>query len=518
MGKGDGKAKGKGKPKGKGKGKGKGKARGDGEEEGAGGVATELHTAAREGNLEQVDAILSDEEKKEMINSMDQHRLTPLHLAAFFGKTEAVEKLLEKGADPQLVAMDGFLPLHFAAQSGHLEVLRLIVKKLGSKGEHGVIKRHVNRVVSKGKRSALHLALQKGHSECAKFLAMKSASTELMTAQGQTALDLCQNEELRKELAGHAKKAKEEEDEENEGEDAETQVTEPPVKKRAVESSDPSGAAAVPVPVAVDSPPMRGLPSQPKKPSAPGLLCSGPLPLGQVKLQADATEKSYPAGVPAMADVEWDLKVKEEPSLTDGPVWCLQDYEEDDNTKRLTLRIQKSSKRLLHYTHFSDEALMIAKEARCNACGLILLMESEDGLLLFERKEEGTCLPQSGSLTSDSLSRQISEAVTSFALPSDAASAALGSARLLGVLDVGEDAPNGHRHELVLGLRLPKTAAEVKSSAGDAQELVFVSFPGLEVAAPDATSSLEEILSESSKLPQMHERAVKLLQALRADA
>ena len=36
-------------------------------------------------------------------------------------------------------AMDGFLALHFAAQSGHVEVLRLLVRKMSSKGQETTV-------------------------------------------------------------------------------------------------------------------------------------------------------------------------------------------------------------------------------------------------------------------------------------------------------------------------------------------------------------------------------------------
>ncbi|CAE8606076.1 unnamed protein product, partial [Polarella glacialis] len=237
------------------------------------GVVTELHTAAREGNLEQLEALLADEEKVKAINTTDQHHRTPLHLAAFFGKAAAAEKLLEKGADPQKEAMDGFLPLHFAAQGGHLEVIRLLVKKVGSKGDHGNVKRYVNRVIRKGKKSALHLTVSKGHSETARFLVMKGASTELKTAGGQTALDLCQDETLRDLLTGDAAAAAASE------QDREAEVRaedEPAAKRSKVADSGSQGSA----PLVVDSPPMQRLPNEARGSDSEALAVSGLLACG----------------------------------------------------------------------------------------------------------------------------------------------------------------------------------------------------------------------------------------------
>lgn len=42
--------------------------------------------------------------------------------------------------------MDGFLALHFAAQQGHVEVLKLLLRHVSTKGERGAVKKHVNSV------------------------------------------------------------------------------------------------------------------------------------------------------------------------------------------------------------------------------------------------------------------------------------------------------------------------------------------------------------------------------------
>eukprot|EP00931_Biecheleriopsis_adriatica_P110597 TRINITY_DN8488_c0_g1_i1.p1 TRINITY_DN8488_c0_g1~~TRINITY_DN8488_c0_g1_i1.p1 ORF type:complete len:540 (-),score=159.74 TRINITY_DN8488_c0_g1_i1:66-1460(-) len=459
---------------------------------------------------------------------MDQHRRTPLHMAAFFGKTEAVEKLLDRDADPLSKAMDAFLPLHFAAQAGHLEVLRLLVRKVGAKGEHGLVKRYVNYVVQKGKKSALHLAVQKGHFDCARFLVMKGSSCELKTSQGQTALELCQDEGLRKELAGKAvtaaaEEATEEASTKEAGKVEEASAAEPPAKRRAVEP-----AAAKPAPAVAEAPPMQALPSEPCSLGdlCPAALLCGPLTFADVEVEAEEAERSYPAGVPAMADVEWDLKLKEEPGLTDGPVWCLLAHEQRSGAKGAHLKLQRSTKRLLHYTHFSDDAAMPDREVRCNACCLRLLMETSDGLLVLGQvtASGSLCLvPEAGALSSSSLLHAVAEALASFPPLADgeAAASALGSARLLGLLDAGLDAPDGHRHELVIGIRLPMTASEVgkgyAASPKDGQTLAFVASPGVEVPteAAEQRLNLEELLAEGSKLPESQCRALRLLQALR---
>ncbi|CAJ1350896.1 unnamed protein product [Effrenium voratum] len=472
------------------------------EREEAKGETSELHLAARSGDAAKLAELLAPEEVKEL-NAPDQHKRTPLHMAAFFGKAEAVAKLLEKGADPQLEAMDGFLALHFAAQSGHVEVLRLLVRKMSSKGEYAAVKRHVNRVVRKGKRTALHLALLKGHSECARFLVQKGASVELQTAQNQTALELCKDEALREELAGKAKEAKVEEAKAEEeeakakaaAEDAPS-ASEPPSKRR---KEDPGVGV-----------PMAGLPTAPVTLEKPGVLAAGAWALATVGLHAE-TEKAYPAGgvraegrgVSAMADVEWDLKIK---APEDGCVLCFRSLEEVGERLRLKMpgprRRQRSSKKLLYYTHFSDEAAMMEKDSRCNACGVTVLLETSDGQLVLQPGTERPWQLPGALVSGCDLAPVLVEALQG--LQQEAS--LVRSARILGLLDAG-DAPNGRRHELVAALRLPQTAAQMAS------ELGFAPLRG-EKAADVTQVAMEELLKEEEKLSAMQSRAVGLLQAL----
>jgi ankyrin repeat protein len=67
----------------------------------------------------------------ELARSRAPDDFTPLHLAAFFGRPEAVAVLLDAGADVEAEATNSFLtrvrPLHSAAAGGHLECCRLLV-------------------------------------------------------------------------------------------------------------------------------------------------------------------------------------------------------------------------------------------------------------------------------------------------------------------------------------------------------------------------------------------------------
>lgn len=562
---------GKGGKSGKGKGKGRGKAgKADGEDD-ARGKTSELHTAAREGDMVQITQLLADTEKAKDLNSGDQHRRTPLHLAAFFGKEGAVQKLLDANADAGREAMDGYLPLHFAAQGGHLEVLRLIVRMVGA-GERGAVKRYVNRVVSKGKRSALHLALQKGHIECARFLVMKGASTSATTSQGQSVLDLCPTDELRKELGGAeaaAAAAEQKDTEKAAAESKEAEVTaettqaageEPAAKKARIEEEMD--------PVETPSPAAAGV---------PGVLACGPFDLGQldadsktsagqVEIVAPEAERVYPAGVGALANVHWGITSKANPSLMDGPVWSVTGHQAsnlEDPARKLSLTLQKSKYRFVEYTNFSDEGKLLPASSRCNPCGAVALLETSDGLLaLAQRNAEASQLPgrwhawPAGRLdTADLhgwLKRYLDEEL----------SLDPGRVRHTRVVALvghspgtGEDedeALEGRAHELVLGLRVPLSGAEVLAAfekrrtavqraepvgpkaqkataaavAAIPAAMAFVHAPGRTVPAtalPPGTEgpnilSLDELLADSGRdrLTVASRRALELLCKLRS--
>ncbi len=58
--------------------------------------------------------------------STNAMHVTPLHAAASRGDAAMVEKLLEKGADPDARQQSGWTPLHGAASQGNLEIVRLL--------------------------------------------------------------------------------------------------------------------------------------------------------------------------------------------------------------------------------------------------------------------------------------------------------------------------------------------------------------------------------------------------------
>jgi len=66
------------------------------------------------------------------INVPGSRMITPLICAAMSGKAAAVEELLRNGADANTAAENGSVPLHFAAQAGAVECIKILLPKTNS--------------------------------------------------------------------------------------------------------------------------------------------------------------------------------------------------------------------------------------------------------------------------------------------------------------------------------------------------------------------------------------------------
>lgn len=155
----------------------------------------DLHRLAREGRANELDTALNIGDISKSVslsNATDKHRRTPLHLAAFFGHADCVNKLVEYKANVHAGAVDGFTPLHFAAQNGHLEVCRALL----------AAKANIDRATDRGVRTALHLAAFKGKTDVMEYLIRRKANTEKRNSEVKTALDLVRDEVEREKLMG----------------------------------------------------------------------------------------------------------------------------------------------------------------------------------------------------------------------------------------------------------------------------------------------------------------------------
>jgi len=84
-----------------------------------------LHCACHSGDVDTVGTIVHDFAVD--VNVRDVNGLTPLYVACRAGKQEVTQFLLELGADPNLAANDKSLPLHFVAENGGADDVKLLL-------------------------------------------------------------------------------------------------------------------------------------------------------------------------------------------------------------------------------------------------------------------------------------------------------------------------------------------------------------------------------------------------------
>src|ERR1700730_8131009 len=87
-----------------------------------------IFAAAILGDTEQLTELLTA--NRSLIGLLSSDGWTPLHLAAFFGKTEAARLLLNKGAPVNARSTNPMenMPLHAAAAGRHFEVVKLLIE------------------------------------------------------------------------------------------------------------------------------------------------------------------------------------------------------------------------------------------------------------------------------------------------------------------------------------------------------------------------------------------------------
>ncbi|XP_034948756.1 serine/threonine-protein phosphatase 6 regulatory ankyrin repeat subunit A-like [Chelonus insularis] len=143
-----------------------------------------LHLAAELGNLEVCDALLAS---KAFINSKSRVGRTPLHLAAINGCTYLVKSLIQDhGAVIDVLTLKKQTPLHLAADTGQLEVCKLLIElgascdatdDLGQKPIHAAAMNNYAEVVQLflQKHPNLVTAYTKDGNTCAHIAAMQGS-------------------------------------------------------------------------------------------------------------------------------------------------------------------------------------------------------------------------------------------------------------------------------------------------------------------------------------------------------
>ncbi|KAG0480854.1 hypothetical protein HPP92_011712 [Vanilla planifolia] len=181
---------------------------------------TNLHLAARAGNLVNVQKIISESsgtQLKDMISKQNQDGETALYVASEKGHVEVVSEIL-KASDVQSAAIkanNSFDAFHIAAKQGHLGVLKEILHFFPSLAmttnssnatalETAAIQGHVDivnllletdaslaKIARNNGKTALHTAARKGHVEVVRALLNKDPGIGLRTdKKGQAALHM----------------------------------------------------------------------------------------------------------------------------------------------------------------------------------------------------------------------------------------------------------------------------------------------------------------------------------------
>ncbi|MCH8322007.1 MAG: ankyrin repeat domain-containing protein [Proteobacteria bacterium] len=119
---------------------------------------TPLHAAAWEGRTEAVEWLIANGADIEA--ERKEPNKTAILIAAERGHLDIVQLLAKSGADPDTRTEDNHSPLHAAAWNGHGEIVRWLLQSDVD----------IEAVMSKSKRRPLHWAAERGHLEAVRIL------------------------------------------------------------------------------------------------------------------------------------------------------------------------------------------------------------------------------------------------------------------------------------------------------------------------------------------------------------
>ncbi|MEE9128514.1 MAG: ankyrin repeat domain-containing protein [Phycisphaerales bacterium] len=142
----------------------------------------DIFDAAATGQRQRLRTLLDDDATLANAEASDGAR--PLHLACFFGQTEAAKLLLDCGADVNVgvAAFGGVYPLHSAAASRSVDIVRILLEAGADPNTK-----------QQGGWTALHAAVT--HNDCptTQTLLQHGADPMVKTDDGVTSIDLARS-------------------------------------------------------------------------------------------------------------------------------------------------------------------------------------------------------------------------------------------------------------------------------------------------------------------------------------
>jgi ankyrin repeat protein len=148
-------------------------------------TTADFFKAVKDGKIDKVKEMISND--KTLVNAIDSSsgiNETALGIVTFSGKKELTELLIKNGANVNFQDAFGVAPLHGAARTNQLEVIKILLEN----------KADVNLPTTTGKETPLHYAARYNNADVVKLLLDKGANKNALDASGVSPLEAAKKE------------------------------------------------------------------------------------------------------------------------------------------------------------------------------------------------------------------------------------------------------------------------------------------------------------------------------------